>query len=69
MRTSSHRRSGISATAARRAEQRLQAALRAQSSAAPDLFSDRDDDAAEYAGILRDFVNAHEEELGAERYS
>ena len=36
---------------------------------APALFSDRDDDAAEYASLLRDFEYVHDEALGSERYS
>ena len=50
-------------------EQQLQAALRAQRQYAPDLFSDRDEEDAEYASLLRDFECVHDEALGAERYN
>jgi hypothetical protein len=36
---------------------------------APALFSDRDDEAAEWASLLRDFECVHDEALGCERYS
>lgn len=56
-------------TAATRAEERLRAALRAQRPEAPEVFSDRDEDAAEYQSILRDFERVHDEALCAERYN
>ena len=43
------------------AETQMLAVLRAQDLQAPDLFSSRDEDAAEYAAILRDFERAHDE--------
>jgi len=43
----------------------LRAALRAQWEDAPELFSDRDDEAREYASILRDFACRHDEALDA----
>jgi hypothetical protein len=36
---------------------------------APDMFSDRDDDAAEHASLMRDFERMRDEALGSERYS
>ena len=69
MRASTHRRNGVSAPAARRAELWLRAALQAQRAEALELFSDRDDDALEYASILRDFECAHDKALGAERHN
>lgn len=55
--------------AASRAEQRVQAALRVQRRDVPELFSDRNEDAAEYESILRDFERVHDEALRAERYN
>lgn len=69
MRASAHRQRGIPGPAARRAEAWLRAALQAQRADPPDLFSDRDDDAMEYASILRDFTCRHDVALGAERYN
>jgi len=43
----------------------LRAALRAQGEDAPELFSDRDDEAREYASILRDFACRHDAALDA----
>jgi hypothetical protein len=43
----------------------LRAALQAQRENAPELFSDRDDEAREYASILRDFACRHDEALDA----
>ena len=60
MRPSTHRGRKICAPAARRAEAMLRAALRAQWEDAPELFSDRDDEAREYASILRDFACRHD---------
>jgi len=60
MRSSTHRGRGICAPAARRAEARLRAALQAQREDAPELFTDRDDEAREYASILRDFACRHD---------
>lgn len=54
--------------AARVAETRLYTALRAQHTA-PDLFSDRNEDAAEYAAILRYFERVHDEAADADRYN
>ena len=65
MRPSTHRGRGICAPAARSAEAMLRAALRAQGEDAPELFSDRDDEAREYASILRDFACRHDEALDA----
>ena len=65
MRSSTHRGRGICAPAARRADARLRAALQAQWEDAPELFSDRDDEAREYASILRDFACRHDEALDA----
>ena len=61
MRSSTHRGRGICAPTARRAQERLRAALQAQGEDAPELFSDRDDEAREYASILRDFARRHDE--------
>lgn len=52
-----------------RAQQGPLAAPHVQWQDAPALFSDRDDDAAEYASLLRDFECARDEELGSGRYS
>jgi hypothetical protein len=49
------------------AQQQLRAALRAQWQDAPALFSDRDDDAAECADLLREFERVHDEATGADR--
>ncbi len=65
MKPSTHRHS----RRAGRAQRWLLAPLQAQWQDAPALFSDRDDDAAEYASLLRDFECARDEALGAERYS
>ena len=65
MRSSTHGGRGICAPAARRAEARLQAALHAQREDALELFSDRDDEAREYASILRDFACRHDAALDA----
>ena len=65
MRPSTHRGRKICAPAVRRAEAMLRAALRAQGEDAPELFSDRDDEAREYASILRDFACRHDEALDA----
>jgi hypothetical protein len=54
---------------ARVAEARLQAVVRSQYLAAPDLYSDRDDNAAEYAAILRDFERVHDESADADRFN
>ena len=70
MRKSHQQQPRIAARAAmRRCERQLQAALRAQRPDAPDLFSDRNEDDAEYASLLRDFECVHDEALGAERYN
>jgi len=50
------------------AEQKLQALLRAQRRDAPELFSDREEDAKEYDSIVRRFVAVHDETLSAEPY-
>jgi hypothetical protein len=55
--------------AARVAEARLQVALRGQLLHAPDLSSDRDEEATEYAAILRDFERVHDEATGADRFN
>jgi len=55
--------------ASRRAERQLIAALRAQPRVGPEFFSDRDEDAAEVAAILRDFGRVHDETVSAERYN
>jgi len=65
MKSSTHRHS----RRAGRAQQRLLAALQAQWQDAPALFSDRDNDTAEYASLLRDFESARDEALNAERHS
>jgi hypothetical protein len=66
-------RTCLSAKAARRAacsaEERWQAALRRLSPDAPELFSDRQEDAVEIDCILRDFERARDEALGVERYA
>jgi hypothetical protein len=53
---------------ARHARRRLEAA-QAQWPEAPDMFSDRHDDAAEYASLMRDFECVRDEALGSGRYS
>ena len=55
--------------AAGSAEERWQAALRKLNPDAPELFSDRQEDAVEVEYILRDFERAHDEALGVERYA
>lgn len=51
------------------AEERWQSALRRLNPDAPELFSDRQEDAVEVECILRDFERAHDEALGVERYA
>jgi len=51
------------------AERRWQAALKRLDPEAPELFSDRQEDAVEVECILRDFERVHDEALGAERYA
>lgn len=51
------------------AEERWQAALRRLRPDAPELFSDRQEDAVEVERILREFERVHDEELGVERYA
>ena len=51
------------------AEQRWQAALRRLRPEAPELLSDRQEDAREVERILRDFERARDEALGVERYA
>ena len=51
------------------AEQRWLEALRKLRPEAPELFSDRQEDAVEVESILRDFERAHDEALGVERYA
>lgn len=51
------------------AELRWLAALRRLRPEAPELFSDRREDAVEVECILRDFERAHDEALGVERYA
>lgn len=52
-----------------RSQRWLLAALQSQWKNTPALFSDRDDEAAEYASVLRDFEYARDEALDAERYN
>ena len=65
MKPSTHRHS----RRAIRTQRWLLAALQAQRMEPPALFSERNDDAAEYASLLRDFECAHDEALDAERYN
>lgn len=51
------------------AEKRWQSALRRLDPDAPELFSDRQEDAVEIECILRDFERAHDAALGVERYA
>ena len=51
------------------AEKRWQSALRRLNPDAPELFSDRQEDAVEIECILRDFERAHDAALGVERYA
>ena len=55
--------------AAGTAEQRWRAAVRRLRPDAPELFSDRQEDAREVECILREFGRAHDEALGVERYA
>ncbi|HET9384873.1 MAG TPA: hypothetical protein VFO67_06975 [Gemmatimonadales bacterium] len=55
--------------AARVAEAQMQAALRTRLLQAPDLFSDRDENAAEYASILQDFERLRNEATDADRFN
>ena len=52
-----------------RVQQQLLMALRGQWQDAPLLFTDRDDDAAEVASLLRDFEFARDEAVDADRYN
>jgi len=54
---------------AREARRRLHPALQMPRLEAPDIFSDREEDAAEYDSIVRDFETARDEALSAERYN
>lgn len=65
MKITTHRHSGRAA----RTQRWLLAALQAQWQDAPAMFSERNDDAAEYASLLHDFECAHDEALDAERYN
>lgn len=51
------------------AEARWQRALRALRPGAPEVFSDRQEDAVEYEHILREFGRARDEALGVERFA
>jgi hypothetical protein len=69
MRTTIHRMARAGAPVmAREARRRLHAALQLRLEA-PDIFSDREEDAAEYDSIVRDFETARDEALSAERYN
>jgi hypothetical protein len=70
MRTTIHRmaRPGTPLMA-RDARRRLHAALQTLRLEAPDIFSDREEDAVEYDSIVRDFETARGEALSAERYN
>jgi len=65
MKSSTHRHS----RRAIRSQRWLLVALQTQWRDTPALFSERNDDAAEYASLLRDFECAHDEALDAERYN
>jgi hypothetical protein len=52
-----------------RSQRWLLAAMHAQRKEPPVLFSERDDDAAEYASLMRDFECVRDEALDAERYN
>jgi hypothetical protein len=53
----------------REARRRLHAALQTLRREAPDIFSDREEDAVEYESIVRDFETVHDEALAGERYN
>ena len=54
---------------ARDARRKIEAALQALQMQAPDIFSDREEDAAEYDSIVRDFETARDEAVAADRYN
>ncbi len=54
---------------ARAARRRIHAALQTPRLEAPDIFPDREEDAAEYDSIVRDFETVRDEALSAERYN
>jgi hypothetical protein len=51
------------------ARRRLHAALQTLRQEPLEIFSDREEDAAEYDSIVRDFEAARDEELSVERYN
>ena len=71
MRTNAHKagRAGASFPVMKHAQDRLEALLRAVPHDPQDVFSDREEDAAEYDSIVRDFAGARDEALSAERYN
>jgi hypothetical protein len=68
MKAASRRHSSIRALAPHRAQRRKLSALDLRWATAPERFSDREDDAAEYASLLRQFELAHDDSLGVERF-
>jgi hypothetical protein len=54
---------------ARDARRRLEATLQTLRLEAPDIFSDREEDAVEYESIVRGFETARDEALSGERYN
>ena len=68
MKATSRRHSTIRSLAPHRAQRRNPSALDLRWAVAPELFSDREDDAAEYASLLRQFESAHDDSLRAERF-
>ena len=68
MKATSRRHSTIRSLAPRRAQRWNLSDLDPRWVAAPDLFSDREDDAAEYASLLRQFESAHDDSIMVERY-
>ena len=68
MKATSRRHSTIRSFAPRRAQRRNPSALDLRWAVAPELFSDREDDAAEYASLLRQFESVHDDSLGVERF-
>ena len=70
MKTAVHRtaKTGIPLVA-RAARRRPGVALQVLRLEAPDIFSDREEDAVEYENIVRDFAIVRDEALSGERYN
>lgn len=70
MKTTIHRTArAVTPVVARDARRRLEATLQTLRLEAPDIFSDREEDAVEYDSIVRDFAIAHDEAFSGERYN